>query len=472
MAKAPCVPVPSPRAINDKLFPEGVPAPPQLPPVWTAQVLLTPFGGQKDSTITPSDQLVIANVTYDATDPNERFMRIGLYLFESLYYYDFLFRSAAGQTQSWWLVSDPGDPNGPPAKSFGPFTTDVSVPPRDFLAANNFAHAGAWDVLGRSCDAFSAHRSVAAGTWFWFESEHLTRIMNVDIANDFKIPVLGAYYFVDLPTIERLTSSRLRDVYKECATATGSGSTLSAMVTQAHILLAMSFPPSGAQVECTLEQIQALLPAIAPPPRGIKPPVWTDRVNSECVMIGQETQAYYSQVWYDWGRGAQVTVLVRQPLPDRSYSQRLDDFLPKGAPGPSIAYVWDGAQWTPQCCDPENPGVGMPYPNFVERGKGICRAIFDDSRLGKLSIWSAPFEDEKGMSNFWFWFNQAQQGIIFSRAPAPSLTIIDYQTFVQNGSIAACVLDNPCPDIPVCKAELLKIVRSRPRFVPFGHGFY
>jgi hypothetical protein len=470
MANAPCIPVPSPQEIHDKLFPEGVIAPPSLPAAWTAQVLLTPFGGQKESRITPSDQLVIGNLTYDARDPHERFMRIRLYLFESLYYYDFLFRTANGQTQWWWLISDPGDRNGPPANSFGPFATRVSVPPRDFLAGNSFSHAGSWSVLGRSCEAFSARRSIKPATWFWFESENLTRIMNVDTPNDFQIPILGAYYFVDLPTIEHPTSSPLRDVYKQCATATSGGPPPCAMVTQSDILLAMSTPPFGRQVKCTLEQIQALLPAIASPPRRIKRPAWTHRVNSECVMIGQETQAYYSQVWYDWDRGTQVTVLVRHE--NGSYNQRLDDILPKRAPGPSIPYAWNGAQWTPQCCDPEHPGVGMPYPNFVERGKGVCRAIFDDPRLGILSIWSVALEDENGnwMSDFWYWFNEHQQGVIFSLAPAPSLTVIYYQTFVQNGPIPACVLCNPCADLPPCAGEQLEMVRSKPRFFPFTHS--
>jgi hypothetical protein len=76
MANAPCIPVPSPQKIRDKLFPEGAIAPPSLPAAWTAKVLLTPFGGQKESRITPSDQLVVGNATYDASDPHERLMRI------------------------------------------------------------------------------------------------------------------------------------------------------------------------------------------------------------------------------------------------------------------------------------------------------------------------------------------------------------------------------------------------------------
>jgi hypothetical protein len=111
-----------------------------------------------------------------ARDPHERFMRIRLYLFESLYYYDFLFRTANGQTQWWWLISEPGDRNGPPANSFGPFATRVSVPPRDFLAGNSFSHAGSWSVLGRSCEAFSARRSIKPATWFWFEFQFSERI--------------------------------------------------------------------------------------------------------------------------------------------------------------------------------------------------------------------------------------------------------------------------------------------------------
>lgn len=467
MANAPCIPVPSPQEIHEKLFPEGAIVPPSLPAAWTAKVLLTPFGGQKESRITPSDQLVVGNATYDASDPHERFMRIRLYLFESLYYYDFLFRTANGQIQWWWLISDPGDRNGPPASSFGPFATRVSVPARDFLAANNFSHAGSWNVLGRSCDAFSARRSVkAAGTWFWFESENLTRIMNVDTPNDFEIPILGAYYFVDLPTIEPPTSAPLRDLYKQCATATSGGPPPSAMVTQSDILLAMSTPPFGRQVKCAMKHIQALLPAIAPPPRRIKPPAWTHRVNSECVMIGQETQAYYSQVWYDWDRGCQVTVLVRHD--NGSYSQRLDEILPKGVIGPSVEYSWSEAQWTPARCNADGGGVPMPRPNFIERAKGVCRAIFDDFRLGRLSIWSVALPDEHGnwMSDFWYWFNQHQQQVIFSLAPAPFLTVIYYQTFVRNGSIAACVFDNPCADIPPSPDHMLAALRARPTFSP------
>jgi hypothetical protein len=84
--------------------------------------------------------------------------------------------------------------------------------------------------------------------------------MNVDTPNDFEIPILGAYYFVDLPTIEPPTSAPLRDLYKQCATATSGGPPPSAMVTQSDILLAMSTPPFGRQVKCAMKHIKRCFP--------------------------------------------------------------------------------------------------------------------------------------------------------------------------------------------------------------------
>ena len=40
--------------------------------------------------------------------------------------------------------------------------------------------------------------------------------------------------------------------------------------------------------------------------------------------------------------------------------------------------------------------------------------------------------------------------MIFSLAPASSLTLIDYQTFVRNAGIDACIFDDPTPETQVC----------------------
>jgi hypothetical protein len=81
-----------------------------------------------------SDQLGVGKISFESPTPNEGYIRCGLYLFESLNFFVFFFRTANGVTQWWWQVSDPGDPNGTPTSAFGPFTSTASVPEVDFLA--------------------------------------------------------------------------------------------------------------------------------------------------------------------------------------------------------------------------------------------------------------------------------------------------------------------------------------------------
>ena len=464
--KAPCIQVPAPKQIQKNLFPQGVANPVSLPSIWTARILLTPFGGLKSDAIVPGDQLVIGNLTYEATSPTDRYMRVGLYLFESLQYYDFFFKTSGTATQWWWLVSDPSNPNGLPTKTFGPFPTTAIVPARDFLATNAFSHAGTWKVLGRSRDSFSARRNAKAGTWYWFDagSNNLARIMNVDSRNDFQIAVLGAHYLADLTAVEQPASSMLGEVHKLCTQATVGPGPVSPMVTLPDLLNAMAAPPSGSQVRCTVNQIQALIPGISAAKGSVSPPSWTNKVNSECYMIGQDTYPYYCQVWYDWDRGEQVTVFVQQD-DTGSYNARFDEILPKGAVGPAIGYSWDGSQWTPACCQKGGSFVSMPVPNFVEAGSGQCRALFrNDPYFGTMSIWTVALGDSNKWSDFWYWFNDRQQGVIFSLAPARSLTIIDYQTFVQNGMIEACIFENPCDQLPPC-SEAQIVARAKSKFV-------
>src|ERR1700738_1001802 len=100
----------------------------------------------------------------------------------------------------WWLTSNPGKLTGLPVKAYGPFATPATVPAQEFLASNHFSHAGTWNVLGRSRDAFSAAlNDKQAATWYWFDSgaDRLARIMNIRTENDFQVAVLGAYYLVD-----------------------------------------------------------------------------------------------------------------------------------------------------------------------------------------------------------------------------------------------------------------------------------
>lgn len=477
MVTSPCISVPSPQQIHDRLFPQGVLKPLSLPKIWNAQLLFTPFGGLNSNN---SDQLVIGNLTYESLSASEQLMRVSLYSLESLHYHDFLFFTANGATNWWSLVSDPSDPNGLPTKTFGPFKTTANVPSPNLLSTDGFAHVGSWKVQNRACNAFSASRGTRpnpnnpgstipnAATFLWFDSATgaLARLMNVDAGNDFGLAILGAYYIVDFPSFKELTSSNLSKVYSLCAQAKAVAAAANPLLTLRDILSVMASPPSGSQISCTVAQIQSLIPGIAQAPAGTNPPSWTNRVNSECYMLGQDVYPYYCQVWYDWKFGAQVTVFVQQD-DNGSYTVRFDESLPKGSVGPAIAYQWNNSGWTPACCQGGGGAVPMPVPHFVQAGNGRCRAVIKNNPyFGDMSIWSVMLGDAKsGWADFWYSFNDKQQGVIFSLAPASSLTIIDYQTFVQDGKIDACVFDNPCNELPSCQPEAV-MARAKTKFVP------
>jgi hypothetical protein len=467
----PCISVPSPQQIRSGLFPNGVLPPATLPAAWSAKVLLTPFGGDSRSPALVSDQLVIGNISCVSPTPNERYMRCGLYLLETLNYYDFFFRTANGVTQWWWLVSDPGYSSDTPTGAFGPFTSTASVPGIDFLTTNQFTHAGSWNLHGKIHNAFSARNNArAAGTWYSFNSASggLSRVMNIDNRNDFGIAVLGAYYLIEFSDFQPASSSDLQGLYARCPQAAVASAGPSPMLTQADLLGAMAAPPTGAsQIQCSIAQIQNILPGIWPAPPSIVPPSWTNQVNSECYMIGQDLFPYYCQLWYDWNQGVQVTVFVFQDSTG-SYTIRQDERLPKRRVGPSIDYVWDGSKWNPHCFSAGGGIVPMPVPEFVKAGRGRCRAVITNHPLfDSVSIWTVQLGGHGSWADFWYWFNERQQGVIFSLAPARSLTIIDYQTFVQNGGIQTCVFDDPSASIPACPQDHATFIKqTRRSFLP------
>lgn len=451
MDTSPLIPVPSPESIMSTLFPNGVTAPLSLNQIWSAQILLTPFGGGNgNATVNPSDQLAVAQLTYEQTNSGQ-LMRISMYLVESLIYFDFLFSSTTAGNEWWWLVSDPQNPQALPSAAFGPYAMSAEVPPCNLLAENGFSHVGSWRIHGETCTAFSAHREAPAGTWYCFDeqSNQISRIMNVDSVNDFAVPILGAYYLVDFPAVQVAASSNLRQVLALCPSGAIQPGP-SPMRTLNDIEQAMAESPAGPQISCTPQQLQAVIPGLSMPTTPPSPPAWTDKVSSTCYMIGQDLYPYFCQVWYDWTAGMQVTVLVSQDS-NNAYTQRQDMFLPKGVVGPVAIYEWAGTAWTPSCCQAGGGTVPMPVPDFVQADSGKCRAtITNNPYFGSISIWSVRMGDPSQWTDFWYWFNAQQQGVVFSMAPAGSLTMIDYQTFVQNGTIPASYLQDPCSQVPAC----------------------
>jgi hypothetical protein len=465
----PCIPVPSPDSIKSTLFPNGALSPVELPTAWNAVVLLTPFGGGNQQSGLVSDQLIVGDLSYQSLSSSERCMRCRLYLVEDFAYFDFFFRTSNGATQWWWLVSDPSDSSGMPTASYGPFDSTANIPVPDFLGSNRFTHAGSWNIHGKMHNAFSSRNAAQAGTWYFFDgiAGSLGRVMNVDNTNDFGVPILGADYLIEVSRF-RTTSADLQEVYGRCPHSATPAAGPSPMLTQADVFKAMSAAPSGAsQVQCSMARIEELLPGIAPASAAISTPTWTNQVNSNCFMIGQDIFPYYCQLWYDWQKGVQVTVFVFQD-DSGAYTARQDERLPKGQVGPSVDYVWEGGVWNPSCYTANGGDVPMPVPDFVKAGGGRCRATITNHPVwGTVSIWTVQLGGGGSWADFWFWFDDKQRGVIFSLAPASSLTIIDYQSFVQDGGIQTCVFDDPSGSIAACPENRLALrKRMKRKFLP------
>jgi hypothetical protein len=477
MSTNPCFVVPSPQEIHNGLFANPPTRLPVFPQDWTATALLTPFGGLPTSApLTTSDELVIATISSYRVNGG-RILRTRLYLLESLLYYDFFFQFSTwtGRTTWYWEISNPSDPNPNPrsSKSFGPFETPTQVPKPTFLADTNFSYVGTWNVVNQACDGFSATApSGQAGTWFSFLAQTSTpsRIMNVDDTNDFNIPVLGAYYLVNFITFNPNPSPDVATIEHAAEENAPSGVAPSPMLTLQDIQTAMSNPPSGArQMSCTPADIAAIIPGISRPRSQPRPPAWTNQMQSVCYMMGQQTYPFYCQVYYDYTvNQSQTSVFVTQDTNDQ-YTSRQDMVLPLGVVGPALNYDWTGSKWDSSCYSQDGGDVPMPVPNFVQAGGGLCRAVIRDNPYfgpGQWTIWSVSLG---GVSDFWYWFDARQRGVVFSLAPASSLTMIDYQTFVQNPRFPSCTFDEPTGGLPQCGTDMAA-TRQKLMFIPKG-GF-
>lgn len=462
--RSPNIDIPSPQEILAALFKSPSPTIPVLPRQWNAQMLLTPFGGLGASALGVGDQLVVANISYDASRVGVLLMRANLYLLEGYQYYDFLFATVNGITTWYWLVSDPSKSAGQPSAAYGPFTTQAQVPSPDFLTHNNFSYVGNWDVVGKPCCNFAANNPGKPGTWFSFDAKNgtLLRIMNVDFANEYKVVLLGAYYLANVFAFSAKGTSDLQQLSQWCQTNARASDAPSPMITLQDIDAALKNPPTGFQIPCSLQNVQTQIPGIYVPAAGaLNPPAWTPTVEISCYMIGQDAYPYFSRVWYDWGYGYQLTVFVQRGN-GNDYDARLDELLPKGKAGPGVQYNWDGVAWAALCSDPQGSFVSMPRPDFVKAGNGQCRAAIPNHPLfsGRtITIWSVALGNAQKWSDFWYWFDDQSRGIVFSLAPASSLTMIDYQTFAQNALIKPDVFDEPA-NLPRCGANLSELKKK------------
>ena len=357
------------------------------------------------------------------------------------------------------------NPRAQPTGYSAPAQSDVVVPARDAVSAQ-FVHAGTWKSVGVLSDAFSGHKTAQASTWVWQDAktQAMRRVMNVATSNDFGWAILGSFYFVDFTSFDVMAHSDLPSLY---AQAPNPPPELQLpMKTFQQLVTALRGATLGDGAECTFADAQKVLSGLMPASAAPPVPKWTNTVRSQCYMVGQDPYPYYCQIWYDWTKGCQITVFVQKGA-GGDYDARNDEFLPKGKTGPAIVYDWSGAQWDTACSQKDGGDVPMPVPNFVEAADGRCRAVFKGSAyFGDLSIWTVALGDQTHWSDFWYWFDKSQKGVVFSLDPASSLTLIDYQTFDQNVAIDPKTFSDPTPSIPACAANNLMALTWRPKFKP------
>jgi hypothetical protein len=391
------IPVPSPDAIKKALFRDGTKSPPLLPMVWRAKVLVTPPGGVVIDG-TQRDELFAGILTYDFSTAVP-LLRAQLYALESLAYFDLLFGSDQNINMWWTLTSNPTTPDGQPNGIGTAVQSDVVVPTLDSISSQ-FKHAGSWNVVGKHSHGFSGKKSAQPSTWIWQEAESnlYRRIMNVDPSNDFAWPIFGSFYFVDFTTFEPLAGSNLPDIFGRAPK--GAPAALMSIRTFGSLASVMASQEAEGGITCIFGDIQSILPGLEPGNQAVAPPQWTSRVQSQCLMIGQDSYPYYCQIWYDWNRGCQVTVFVQKDNSD-DYNTRFDEFLPKGQVGPAIIYTWTGTEWDAACSQADGGFVPMPVPDFVKVGDGKCRASFKGSAyFGELSMWTVALGDQTKWSDF------------------------------------------------------------------------
>lgn len=445
---------------------------PSLPDSWTATVLLSPFG-DSNAPLKNYSQLVVGTIEYFRT-ASDKWMRARLYLTQDQTYFDFVFVNFAdtgqGEKYQWfWIHSMPG---GPATEISGPFETTLLIPePTFFPDKPRWANTYPLMCTDTNPQGIASNHwvvpspgSVDHGSWYSFRRDTgtLFRIFMMDSTNPWMMPILGSYYIANLPTLTAgPISQSTTDVIQQIRTGvvTAKAEYWNPMVTQQDIQRAMAYPIASAT--CTPKDIQAILPGFSAMPSGIPLPRWTDSTYIEGWTLATDLIPYYTRVCYLWtGKedSKQQTVFIGLgPVAGLgSYLQRTDTCLNLfGTMEPY--YDWRGStdSWAfDKCLDPLP--VGIPYPDWLERDKGVVMAqIVGNANFGlnpgqALNLIAAPLPRRGGeLALFWLWFLENGTGMLFTEGnyinpTSHKFQLIDYNSFVRNATIAQDDFTCPC----------------------------
>jgi hypothetical protein len=443
---------------------------------WVATVLLSPFG-DSISPLKNYSQLVVGRVECQIVDsPDDGVfsnMRVSLYNTQDLTFFDFIFchsvdiNTGAVQNQWYWLDSTP---NGPVNRVLGPFDTTVQPPAPSFMADNGALWGNVYALMGISSDHWVVPTPGSSdhGSWCAFRRDtgQLFRIFMMDSTNPLMLPVIGSYYIANFPTFTPaadLSASTLSAIalIKRGETQASASGYWNPMVTQEDIQRAMAFPL--AQSNCTLADIQAVIPGFVPVPANVPTPRWSDQTYIEGWTLGTDFIPYWTRVCYLWTGDAssqQQSVFVGLGLNagQGNYVQRTDSCLNTNETAqPYYKYPSSGSgEWTLNQCLPALQGVGLPYPDWLSRDAGVAMGqITGNANFGlqpgqTLNLFAAELPRGGGaMAIFWLWFASSGDGVLFTEGNyinplSHNLQLIDYTLFVQNAGLTASAFANPC----------------------------
>jgi hypothetical protein len=468
-------PIPSGPQLQNEWRANKPKMPPELPTTWSASVLLTPFG----DAVAPrrnSSQLAVARIE-SASSSTHSWMRVKLYLTQELLVFDFLFVCVDGPDQDFesnWYWIDSFANSG--ARIFGPFRTTLRVPGPKFLLENNVVWGNRYPLMctdtnrtGIDCNHWLVPTPGPTnhGTWYAFRRDtgNLFRIATFDSNNPMMIPILGAYFLANLESVQAGTTEASNELVRTVVAGSAVERTeyWNPMVTQQDIARAMAFPIAAR--ECTIEDLEQVLPGFATAPAGAPLPAWSENAYIEGWALGLDLIPYFVRVCYRY-TGAQdsrehaVFIGQSEEAHDASYLKRGDACL--DTTRTDLPYFeWNdwSDSWQVRRYRPPIIGVGLHFPDWLARSHAAIRAqIRGNPNFGLkpdeiLNLIVAEVSLARGeLSNFWAWYLESGVGMLFAEGKylnplSHLLQVTDYNLFLRNAPITSDDFSDPCqPD--------------------------
>ncbi len=399
------------------LTPSNATVPPTLPATWRAAALLTPWDDA---------QLLVARVDANSTTGTMRVQVIGL----EYGYLDLLFTAKGA-----YLAHTASIGGGSPDRLIGPIATSTVVPATSWLASAGLTCAGIGDLLEVSSAWWIGETPcqngyvngpppptpAKAGNIFNFDATtgNPWRFIFVNPTNDYRLPVLGAYPIVHVPTFGSLPQDAVDELARLAAlTASATAPDGSVSVDTAadleNQLVGSAERMTSADISACRKLIGTLVPGLAPGPASGNLPYWPDRLflTSFSNPTGQMPGApppdpIPTQVFYDWPNRKMLTRLWVGP---GTYEDAILDTDTTHV----VLRKPDGTHVCAKCLP-----VGLVKPQWASADMGAhCRAVITNNpQLSPNRTTSVCVMPSRPGQVFWTWYTSADQPVMFIEVP-------------------------------------------------------